>query len=913
MTFKKTYLILFSLYFFSTASGQGRELQSYQNGFYIKQFSEADGLVNNSCKTPYQDSRGFLWIGTFSRLSRFDGKQFINYGIKEGLPGTDITQVSEDSSGLIYVATTTGIARYTGYNKSSNTCFYTYPQTTGLEGYIAGMQSIDSNTIIFQKNSGAVYLLTKNKLLQLTRDEGRSGLSIYRNSKGYFYASVPDTLRVFNARFKNVKNFFWDQSRYSVDYMDNAGGLHLYSQGKTQGIKNDQMVYEGQAPDSIKRFAITDTLNAMFYDRNDIIYGYDGRTSTQILDMKKLSTLTNWLMQAKDGSIWATSSARGLFRITALPYKIVETKEKMSFYYKNGKRIVYDNNSFNKIPAFTRARDSLKQITIAIVIDRKGNAWFCTKNGLYKQPPNGPGQAYIFHGNKARWNDRYTEIFNGIELPNGDLWFYGLAGAIFYRNDEFKHYTPRNGLTANGGATARVFGDKDGNVLLVNLSKKLFYVAGDTVLPALNAAGTSGFYANTLITDNKGYAWIENNKTIYRLEKQINKRFAVTDSIIPSEINTAEIIAFDFDLQGNCWVNYAGGDLQVFFLNSDGHYGHTNSVAYTKDDGLGPIGLFTSTLCPDENGNILLIPRTKDIDRFLSFSVENALKRKQLQTLTVSIVGIELNHEKADRLLWGNLISRNVIAASIRLPYDENNIIFNYNSSSLSHPSSVRYKIMLEGFDKKWQVTNSTSANYTNLPAGTYTFLVQAANVNGTWGPVLRYPFAIQPPWYKTWWATLIWIALSVLIIYLIFSIRLNAIRISHLKESGVFKSDLIGLIGHDMVTPLLYIAKVSLQLRNYNEKLSKQTTLDGLGEINTTATKLHFFGESIVHWIKVQNNDFKPVVEKFHVNKTIKDWQIFISRLLLKKEMRSIMKYMKICIVTRTPPLCVSFFITFC
>ena len=191
---------------------------------------------------------------------------------------------------------------------------------------------------------------------------------------------------------------------------------------------------------------------------------------------------------------------------------------------------------------------------------------------------------------------------------------------------------------------------------------------------------------------------------------------------------------------------------------------------------------------------------------------------------------------------------------------------------------------MLKGFDKEWQVTNSTSASYTNLPAGAYTFLVQAANVNGRWGPVLQYPFTIRPPWYKTWWATLLWIVLGILIISIIFFIRLNAIRINHLKESSVFKSDLIGLIGHDMVTPLLYIAKVSLQLRNHNERLSKQTTLESLGEINTTATKLHFFGESIVHWIKVQNNDFKPVVEKFHVNQTIKELADFHQPLAVEK-----------------------------
>src|SRR4051794_5921482 len=108
---------------------QEGELQYYKNGFYVKQYSEITGLVYNYCKNVFEDSRGFLWIATTKGLSRFDGKQFANYGIKEGLPGANITQIEEDSLGYIYVATTEGIARFTGYNQSTKSYFYVYPET----------------------------------------------------------------------------------------------------------------------------------------------------------------------------------------------------------------------------------------------------------------------------------------------------------------------------------------------------------------------------------------------------------------------------------------------------------------------------------------------------------------------------------------------------------------------------------------------------------------------------------------------------------------------------------------------------------------------------------------------------------------------------------------------------------------
>jgi len=159
MVTKKNFLLLSLLFIFYTSSGQEGELQLYQNGYHLRQYSEISGLASNRCKRVFEDSRGFLWVFTFQGLSRFDGREFVNFGINEGLPGSNITQVCEDSSGFIYVANTSGIARYTGYDKKTGSYFYVYPQTKGLASAIFGFQAIDSTTIIFQLGDGSVNLL----------------------------------------------------------------------------------------------------------------------------------------------------------------------------------------------------------------------------------------------------------------------------------------------------------------------------------------------------------------------------------------------------------------------------------------------------------------------------------------------------------------------------------------------------------------------------------------------------------------------------------------------------------------------------------------------------------------------------------------------------------------------------------
>ncbi len=104
------------------------------------------------------------------------------------------------------------------------------------------------------------------------------------------------------------------------------------------------------------------------------------------------------------------------------------------------------------------------------------------------------------------------------------------------------------------------------------------------------------------------------------------------------------------------------------------------------------------------------------------------------------------------------------------------------------------------------------------------------------------------------------------------------------LEKSNLFMSRLIGVLGHDVLIPLQYIAKVSAQLKVYSEKLSKQTTLESLSEISTTSSQLQVFGESLVHWIKLQTSEYNPVMEKFQVSKTVNEIIDFHQLLLVEK-----------------------------
>jgi len=77
----------------------------------IRTFQITDGLAGDAVRGLLRDSRGFLWIATSSGLSRFDGAQFVNYGVAQGLPSPRISGLAETRDGAIWAASVDGLAR----------------------------------------------------------------------------------------------------------------------------------------------------------------------------------------------------------------------------------------------------------------------------------------------------------------------------------------------------------------------------------------------------------------------------------------------------------------------------------------------------------------------------------------------------------------------------------------------------------------------------------------------------------------------------------------------------------------------------------------------------------------------------------------------------------------------------------
>ncbi|MEP7111412.1 MAG: histidine kinase, partial [Ferruginibacter sp.] len=114
----------------------------------------------------------------------------------------------------------------------------------------------------------------------------------------------------------------------------------------------------------------------------------------------------------------------------------------------------------------------------------------------------------------------------------------------------------------------------------------------------------------------------------------------------------------------------------------------------------------------------------------------------------------------------------------LSLAYDNNYLSFQFVGITMQSPKKVKYRFKLEGLDENWSaLTDRTEAPYGNLPHGKYTFKVRAMNSDGYWSREFNYSFTIRPPWWFTWWAYVLYIALLAVGIWSVVYYRLKSLR----------------------------------------------------------------------------------------------------------------------------------------
>jgi len=766
-------------------------------------YSLENGLPQSSVISIYQDLNGNMWFGTQGGVCKYNGNTFENFDTRHGLGDNHISAICQDKSGRYWFG-----HRYKGLTTMHGNAFrhynFTNQQVTSIHEDNYG------NMWIGTLHNG-LYLLTENydeanpeflrcdmqfDFQQTTVNcivKGRAneivvgswnGLVVFNSSSSLMAINYHQfTTQNSNLPFKEIISIAKESD--DVYWLLGFTGL---AKIRIKGF--DNIALEGYY--SFDDIINVSSLNNIVIDANKTIWGtcdkgmykFEGeKFDFDFTGTGYHETTTYCIFYDKEKNIWIGTMDLGVFKFT------------------DDRFMVYDRNS-----------GLLNNVVTSVVVDKSDNIWIATEGGICVYD----GKKYKYFTNK---NGIPNKSMNCVfEDSHGYIWIGNVANDPLFRyNPEtglFRKFGKNDGIPTNSVITINE--DDEGNVWFASLYDTPFRytypVNGQTeIFQSFSKA--DGLCSNSfwiIHKDLMGNLWFGSDDA--GLSKYDGKNFTTYNN--KDGLAALSIGAVTNDSRNNLWIGSIGGGIFKF----DGKK-FTN---YNIGDGLSSDSPF-SIIC-DDNDNVWIGTNT-GIDKF-----DPIYKTFKHYGKSEGFTGIENNQNSIfkgdDGIIWFGTIhglirfnpeldqinkippvtviekinlfynefnysiytdsidSFSGLPVGLKLNYHNNHLSFNYVGISHVAPDRITYRYKLENFDKSWNpVSRATSATYTNIPPGKYTFKVKAANIDGVWDsqPAIM-EITILPPIWQTAWFRIIAVFFLGGVIYLIFWWRLRSIKTQKAK-----------------------------------------------------------------------------------------------------------------------------------
>jgi signal transduction histidine kinase/ligand-binding sensor domain-containing protein len=265
-----------------------------------------------------------------------------------------------------------------------------------------------------------------------------------------------------------------------------------------------------------------------------------------------------------------------------------------------------------------------------------------------------------------------------------------------------------------------------------------------------------------------------------------------------------------------------------------------------------------------------------------------------------------------DAIQSGNTIIENGSKQLSELPSQTSNLTVSLGYPSWCNDENIylSYRIKKEGPWIPIPEGKQSRIEINNLHEGQYH--LQIRKING-YGPnnvkVIEIPFTIIAPWYKKWWSLPLALLLLTGMTFFFLKIRTRQYQIkqaklqvqiedktktlqlknNELEKNNKINMRLISIISHDIVTPLKFLAIGGENLVAKRNLMSDELQQETLQEITNTARELQQLSINIMNWIKYQNENKRLEKENFHLHELVNQVKAILDPISLSKDIQII------------------------